>query len=134
MREGWRDDDYLILFDESEVSIVTTRYGISRYLRGYSIVGLKGWDDFIIRDERGKLFTVPTIPIAEDYLSPCHLDLSNVTFNEDPRYREKIKWYVQPVVFGGDPQSEDNMTWVTHEKHAELVRWWNDMYRKASEK
>ena len=37
----------------------------------------------------------------------------------------KIKWYVKALVFGGDPQSALNVIWVTHDQHAELVKYWN---------
>jgi hypothetical protein len=36
---------------------------------------------------------------------------------------------VKPLIFGGDPSSHENQTWITHEQHAQLVRYWNDMYR-----
>jgi hypothetical protein len=39
-----------------------------------------------------------------------------------------MKWYIQPLFFGGDPLSEENVTWVSHTEHAELVRWWNNVY------
>ena len=50
------------------------------------------------------------------------------TLTPDPRFAGRIKWYVQPVAFGGDPTHEANILWVGHEQHGELVRWWNDLY------
>lgn len=47
----------------------------------------------------------------------------------DARFTGKIKWYVQPIVFGGDPQMGNNVIWVGHEEHAKLVKWWNEQYR-----
>jgi hypothetical protein len=42
----------------------------------------------------------------------------------------KEEWYVQPVVFAGDPSVGENLTWVNHEDHAQAVKWWNDQYRQ----
>jgi hypothetical protein len=64
------------------------------------------------------------------YLTPFEIP-ANVTLLKDERFREKTKWYITPVVFGGDPQMGDNMTWVSHEQHAQLVRWWNEMYQSV---
>lgn len=50
MNEGWVGDDYLILFDESEVATMTERYAFSQFPAGYQVFGLPGWDDFIVRD------------------------------------------------------------------------------------
>jgi hypothetical protein len=51
----------------------------------------------------------------------------------DSRFTGRIKWYIKPVVFGGDPNPGENVTWVTHEQHAELVAWWNRKYREAGD-
>jgi hypothetical protein len=52
-----------------------------------------------------------------------------VILERDDRFAGKIKWYVTPLVFGGDPKIGDNLVWVSHEEHAQLVRWWNEQYR-----
>jgi hypothetical protein len=36
-----------------------------------------------------------------------------------------------PVVFGGDPKLEKNVIWVSHDEHAQVVRYLNDLYRSA---
>jgi hypothetical protein len=41
----------------------------------------------------------------------------------------KIKWYVKPVVFGGDPQLGTNVVWVSRDEHVKLVKYWNGLYR-----
>jgi hypothetical protein len=50
----------------------------------------------------------------------------------DDRFIGKIKWYMQPIIFGGDPNAGSNMTWVDLPNHQKLVRWWNDKYRELS--
>jgi hypothetical protein len=54
--------------------------------------------------------------------------------NQDRRFTGKIKWYTQPIVFGGDPSSEENMIWVDIQKHQELVKWWNRKYTEVAGK
>jgi len=63
MIEGWGEDDYLILFEEGEIEVVSTRYDIAKVLPGYRVLGLKGWDDFIVSDKAGNVFTIPTLPL-----------------------------------------------------------------------
>lgn len=73
MREGWYGDNYLILFDESEVPSASERYAISTSLPGYQVLGLSGWDDFIVRSAAGQTYSVPTVPVDERYLTPFHV-------------------------------------------------------------
>jgi len=131
MREGWCDDDYLILFDESEISAVSDRYAISQFLPGHQILGLAGWDDFIVQNSSGQTYRLPTVPMDQRHLSPFPLvTIDKDALQPDARFSGKIKWYVQPLVFGGDPKAKDNIVWVTHDEHAQLVKWWNNKYRE----
>jgi len=132
MIEGWHDDDYLILFDDTDVEDLTARYGLAAYLAGYQIIGLCGWDDFIIRDLNGGLFSVPTVPMDRRYLRPLAFSIDRAKIVPDERFSGKIKWYVQPVVFGGSPTAEDNISWVDLPQHIEYVKWWNQKYREVS--
>jgi hypothetical protein len=61
MTEGWFKDDYLILFVDSEIPAASQRYAISERLPDYQVVGLCGWDDFIVRDAKGQTYSVPTV-------------------------------------------------------------------------
>jgi hypothetical protein len=54
MREGWYGEEYLVLFDASEVSEASVRYDIASSLPGYEVLGLRGWDDLIVRDTAGR--------------------------------------------------------------------------------
>jgi hypothetical protein len=71
MTEGWLGDDYLILIDETEIASVLESYATSQFLLDHQVVGLFGWDDFIVRDAS----TVPTVPVTPKYLLPCVLRL-----------------------------------------------------------
>jgi hypothetical protein len=131
MQEGWLGDDYLILFAESEVKTASIRYSISEFLPGYVVVGLRSWDDLIVKDSAGKSFSVPAVPMSSDYLAAFFFPpIRNM--QADDRFRGKVKWYLKPPVFGGNPKSEDNITWVDHQSHGELVNWWNRLYREST--
>jgi len=130
MIEGWAEDRHFIVFTDEEAASATTRYDLPSSLPGYAIVGLLGWDDFIVRRTSGDLFTVPTVPAIGKYLAPFRGELPHQL--EADHRTGTIKWYVKPIVFGGDPESNENMIWVNHHKHAELVRWWNMQYQKVT--
>jgi hypothetical protein len=112
----------LILFDRQEIAAASDGYAISQWLPGYDVTGLRGWDDFIPRDCAGQTYSVPTVPAVPQHLSAFTLPDSGVKLAPDPRFRNSIKWYVQPIVFGGDPKGGKNLIWVSHEQHAELVK------------
>ena len=131
MNEGWQGDDYLILFAESEIPAACERYTISELLPGLQILGLRGWDDFIVRDAHGQTYSVPTGPARSQYLAPFSLSNNASVLEPDRRFEGKIKWYTKPVAFGGDPKLGENLVWVTHEQHAQLLRWWNSQYLSA---
>lgn len=133
-REGWQADSYLIIFSKSEMQSLTEAYGINLLIPGYSLVGLDSWDDFIVKNSNGDMFTIPTVPAIPKYLKPFHLKLEQIKLTPDERLVGKIKWYVKPVVFGGDPQIGDNVMWISIEKHTEVVKWWNQKYKELTEK
>ena len=127
MQQGWNNDDYLILFTPTEIAHAMAAYALDRYLPGHTVIGLRGWDDFIVTDASGVTLTVPTVPLDLRYAAAFALP-GQVSLESDSRFDGKIKWYVKPLAFGGDAADEANLAWITHEKHAELVRWWNEQY------
>jgi hypothetical protein len=130
MREGWHNDDYLVLFDGAEISAASNRYAISESLPGYDVIGLRGWDDFIVRDTADHTYSIPAVGPDLRHLSPFVLPDDRTVLKRDDRFIGRIKWYVKPILFGGDPDLGENVTWVSHEEHAQLVRWWNEKYRE----
>jgi hypothetical protein len=132
MKEGWVGDIYLILFDEAEVANLSELYGFSEILPGYHLLGLRGWDDFIIQNSEGTVCFIPTVPLDPKYLTPAATPVQRDNLQPDARFRGKIKWYLKPIVFGGDHGLAENLTWISLEEHARLVRWWNNLYRSAN--
>jgi len=95
------------------------------------VIGLRGWDDFILQDSSGATYCAPTVPAVAKHLSTYVLPSTGATLRPDDRFQGKIKWYVKPVAFGGDLQSQANISWVSHEEHAQLVKYWNSLYRSV---
>jgi hypothetical protein len=121
MREGWQGEDYLILFEESEIVEVTQKYEVAGVLGGYQVVGLMFWDDFILRDNGGSYFTVPTVPLDIKHLAPTRLAIGGAPLVPDDRFKSKIRWHTKPIVFGGHPTSPDNICWITLDQHIQVV-------------
>ena len=135
MKDGWHNDDHFVLFEsQEEATAATARYGLSEYLPGLFIVGLKGWDDFILCDSHGKYFTIPTVPLSKDGLRPYSFPAESLKLKADSRFVNQIKWYITPIVFGGSPTQNENMIWISHEQHAEVVRFWNKTYFELKNK
>lgn len=131
MIEGWHDDTYLIIFEEqADALAMTERYGLPEMLPGFTVAGLREWDDLIVRDAGGQFFTVPTVPITGENLQRYDFDLDLASLEADGQMRGKIKWYVTPLIFGGDPSDSENTAWITLEQHVAAVRWWNAKYRE----
>ena len=131
MIEGWHNDTYLILFEEqAEATTMTAQYGLHDLLPGFAVVGLRGWDDLIVRDGCGRLFTVPAVPVSREHLEHYDFDFDLAALEADDQMRGKIKWYVTPLVFGGDSFNAENVTWITIAQHPDAVRWWNAKYNE----
>jgi hypothetical protein len=130
MREGWHHDEYLMLLGSTEVHPVSGQYAITRWLPGYRMIGVRGWDELLVQDQAGRVFSVPAIPIRAEHLEPFDLPPPDAELVPDSRFSGKIKWYLQPLVFGGSPSEESNIHWVTLEQHAPLVVLWNDRHEK----
>jgi hypothetical protein len=104
MTEGWYGDEHLILFDGAEVASASERYAIAQFLPGYRVIGLRGWDYFIVQDSVGRIYSVASVPIVATHLLPYSLPPAGFGLTPDDRFTGKIKWYVTPTVFGGDPK------------------------------
>ena len=69
--------------------------------------------------------------MIHQYMEPFTLPVP-LSLTVDERFKGKIKWYIKPIVFGGAPNVGENLAWVNHDQHIELVRWWNEHYRDVS--
>lgn len=130
--EGWFSDDYVVIFDKSKISDFSQQYKVQKYLPGFEVMGLVGWDDLIVQNSNGDVFRVPSVPMLSEHLQSYSPPKEPVDVETDERFVGKIKWYVQPLVFGGSPTDDDNMVWLSLAQHAEVVVWWNNKYQEAS--
>lgn len=128
MTEGWFNEHYLILFSDEEIEEASKKYGIAHSLPGFKVIGLRGWDDFLVCDAMGNTYSVPTVPVDQQHLKEATVP-ENSSLETDSRLQQKIEWYPKPLIFGGDANESANITWVSHEQHAGLVVWWNNQYR-----
>ncbi len=130
MIEGWHGNDYVVLFDAAEATALSARYDIGKFFPGHTITGLLGWDDFIVKGDDGRYWTVPTLPCSAKHLAPLKLAIDAERVVADECLRGKLKWYTKPLVLGGSASEESNVMWVTLDQHVELVKWWNERYQE----
>ena len=97
MNEGWQNDDYFIVFTEDESLAAMKAYRFDHHLPGYTLLGLRGWDDFIVINSSGVIFTIPTLPLDASYAAPFALP-QQISLEPDERFAGKIKWYTKPLV------------------------------------
>ena len=128
--EGWQDRHYVLLLEPAEAKA----YGLDHYLPKHRIVGLLDWDDFIVEDAAGRRFTVPTVPLDPKHLKELLTPLSFGELAPDPKCAGKIRWHVTPIVLGGDPKAEDNVTWLALADHQAAVKFWNEKYQQLRRK
>ena len=135
MKEGWHNEDYLILFESEEIELKQQEYGLDRLLPGHRLLGLVGWDDFLVMESASeKLYRVPTIPISSRHRKEWPHSVDSTALTPDGRFQGKVKWYVKPIIFGGNPNPEENMTWISHRDHVQAVKYWNEMYTHVAAK
>ena len=135
MIEGWSEESYLVLFDPADADALSSAYALSESLPGYRLIGLLFWDDFIVEDAHGAKFTVPTVPSIQKYVQPFVDEIpahDSISLRADGRFTGKIRWYITPLIFGGDPQAEQNISWIDLKSHAAAVKWWNQKYREVA--
>jgi len=130
MTEGWLGDEYLMLLSEDESASYSARCEFESLLPGYTLIGFRSWDDFIVIGKDGGIYSLPTIPALESDRVGFSLP-SGLALRLDTRFVGKIKWYVKPLCFGGEVDDKRNVTWLQLDEHAQLVAWWNEQYRNA---
>lgn len=129
MKEGWQNDEYFVLCEsQDEAKSVTERYRLHDYLPGYFIVGLKGWDDFILSDSEGNYHVVPTVPLTKEELRHYSFPATPLKLQVDGKFTGRVKWYVKPTIFGGSPTQKENIAWLSHDQHVKAVIFWNKTY------
>jgi len=126
MIKAYTKENEILLFDSDKVSQISSEYCLDKVLPDHQIIGLIDWDDFLIVDKNNKTFQVPTVPIDTQYLNSFECEV----VKEEEVKEELIKWYVTPLIFGGDPSSSENINFIDIETHIKLVVWWNNKYQE----
>ena len=122
MKDGWYNEEFFALYESrEEAERATALYRLSEQLPGYLVIGLRFWDDFIVCNSEDRYFTVPTVPAVREELRPYSFPAEPMNLRHDAQLSGKIKWYIQPIVFSGSPSKAKNMTWISHDQHAEAV-------------
>nr|CAP48051.1 putative integron gene cassette protein [uncultured bacterium] len=106
MNEGWYNNEYLAIFSQAESSIAAEKYKLDLYLPGYTLIGLRDWDDFIVVSPAGVMCSLPTVPTDVARAESFTLSAS-VALEPDARFTGKIEWYVKPLIFGGEPNDKE---------------------------
>ena len=104
MREGWLDDEYLILFEERSASFEKD-YGFSYLLPGFRLIGIHGWDEFLVEDKGRNLFTVPTVPLLRKHLAPFKFEKSLETSSPMIRFVERLSGMSRRLFLAGTRHS-----------------------------
>jgi hypothetical protein len=122
MKEGLHNDDYVVLFEGGEIEQKEHGYGLDRLLPGHRLLGLVGWDDFLVMEHASQnLYRVPAIPIPSQHRKEWPHSVDSTALKPDGRLQGSVEWYVKPIVFGGDRNPGENMTWISHEDHIQAV-------------
>ena len=127
--EGWSFDTYYIFFKKSDYDSFTIGYGINKHFPELKVVGLIDWDTFILKQSKKIYFTCPCLPTTKSGLAKLSKASLPTKLEKDPRFTDKVLWRVQPIIFGGSPDSEDNMALVTYEQHQQLIIFWNKTFQ-----
>jgi len=127
MKSGWLNDNHYNLFDSIEIENLTSKYELEKYIPNYKLIGLIGWDDFIIF-KNNFYYKIPTVPIYEKYLEEIEMIDYLIELENEKENQNKIKWYTKPLIFGGDPCDPKNIKWINIEQHSQLVSYWNKIY------
>lgn len=125
--EGWFDEQYFILFSPDEYEKAGSLYRLSEEIGPALVVGMRGWDDLLIRGADGESFSVPMLPMSQSLIARCSIS-GHEDLEPDPGVEGRYRWYVKPLLFGGDPACSSNITWVDQKQHRDLVLWWNQKY------
>lgn len=142
-REGFLGRQYLRLYRLEELRHLNEAYQISLCRPDLVVFASDGYGEgFAFYKGSSQLLNIPLIPIpvinenidsvAPDFNAFAQANLSEpaAALSQHPVGQElHLK---QPLCFGGDWNDEKNLVWVTPPQHAELVRYWNRIYRDVS--
>lgn len=141
-REGFLGKQYLRLYRFQELISLNQAYDIPNYNVELFVFGSDGYGDaFAFCIGGNEIVRIPLIPIptekaevvSRSFASFIHkLSISGPTPAMDESAVGQEVHLIQPLCFGGDFRDPKNIVRVAPRKHAELVRYWNKLYRELS--
>ena len=54
-------------------------------------------------------------------------------YSKSPGFEAGERFYVTPILLGGDPLDEKNVVFLDRKQHIEAVRFWNRIIRQKKE-
>jgi len=142
-REGFLGQQYLRLYRPAELRALNDAYGIDPRCVGFVLFGSDGYGEgFGFSCNDGSVLKFPQIPlpvegeeegadkIASSFDAFIRLKAATpTTLRPNPACIGMELHLKQPLCFGGDWRAPENQVLVTPGKHAELARYWNNIYR-----
>lgn len=141
-REGFLGQQYVRLYRPQELRALNDAYEISSRRPGLIMVASDGYGEgfgFLHRNPAVLKFPLIPLPIegeiidlaAATFEAFVHLHSeTSATMRPNPSCVGMEMHLKQPLCFGGDWRSSENQVLVPPLKHAELVCYWNTLYRK----
>lgn len=143
-KEGFLGSEYIHLYGLDELVDLNNSYGAPTFLPEAFIFGSDGCGEaYAFRSSDGAVIQIPFIPLIvqfAEFVAPTFADFIEhcaATGDSGPLNRETIGMEVHekhPIALGGDPTDEDNKVFVPPLEHAELCRYWTEVYCRISEK
>jgi hypothetical protein len=140
-QEGFLGQQYLRLYRLDELRSLNEAYQSSLYDPGLVIFASDGYGEaFAYFNGDPRVYKIPAIPLPvagedKDLVAPDFATFASFHGSIPPTMRPNpssvgMELHLKkPLCFGGDFRDEDNLVMVTPTQHAELARYWNQMYR-----
>lgn len=136
-REGWLADEYVRIYSASLRKDIASLYGFNEFLPDYELWGSWGCDALCLGFD-SKLYCVPWIPLSETHRQEAYpsVEALNSALQSlhaaTPTYEHfgKEVHFITPIVFGGQPGDDANITMIDQDAHAQICRYWNNLYAR----
>jgi hypothetical protein len=144
--EGFLGTEYLRFYPAEQLIPLNSAFCTEEFIPGRLIFGSNGGGEawvFDVRLRPALVIKLPFIPMNDQYgesFGSFEQFLRLLAGTNEPRAQRSVNpdligkeiHEIHPVVFGGDPASEDNKAYLTPPEYAPYVVWWNRQYRRIT--